>query len=401
MFRSSHYLMSNIILACSQFNSACLYALYLVDLMTKLGHRVHIVENDNFHQQTVHKYQELPLDYKTIFGSNAVIKSYALKNHDQDTIQTLIRDINCRLFIYVCKDNEQIFKVDKRFSCVSLLVMLLSYDTVPPVTRDIMPFFDFYVASGHHSYSKLLAIDAKKTLKCIFPRFKKALPEAINQEHIRSQLGIDQRKFVYLVDMNSEPQLKGIDIIVSAYGKLLQEEPDIADKVLLLLNAHPDNVHLQNILARQNLPDHCVRKYGDYYAKGGLEDIHLHALISVANVFVSTCCGTDFDAHVFLAQSYKKPVIYNNVMHADKHIMFGLKVTENQRWWNPPAQAPLYLPSINQVSQLMLYSYRNLHNLKASSAVVQKIQDFQAKHDKFDEMWPRILHDISSGYNLR
>lgn len=394
MFRSSHYLMSNILLVCSQFNSACLYALYLVDLVTKLGHTIHIVTNDNFHQQTEHKYQELPLDFKSIFNPNAVIKSYALKNHDQDTLQTIIRDKNCKMFIYVCKDNEQVFKVDQRFSCVSLLVMLLAYDTIPPITRDIMPFFNFYVASGHHSYSKLLAIDAKRTLQCIFPRFKKALPDTINQEHIRSQLGIDQRKFVFFVDMNSEPQLKGIDIIVSAYGKLLQEEPDIADKVLLLLNAHPDNVHLQNILARQQLREDSVRLYGDYYAKGGLEDIHLHALIAVSNVFVSTCCGTDFDAHVFLAQSYQKPIIYNNIMQADKHVIFGLKVTENQRWWNPPAQAPLYLPSIHQLSQLMLYTYQNFDKLKASSAVSQKIKEFQMKHDKFDELWPRILHDI-------
>lgn len=279
---------------------------------------------------------------------------------------------------------------------LSILVVSLNYDLVPRKLRNMAKQFHFVINSGLHAHEKITNTLPDVEGLTIFSRFRSMLCEGMTKEIARAKFGIEPDSFILYVDINAAIELCGFDVIVQAYGKLIRERPELIGKILLLINANPNNLMLNNVLAVEGFTRETVNIIPHFYmdATKNNETV-LHEAIIAADVVLKPSTGCDFDPNFFLAQQYGRPVVYADIMKAKTYSFYGLKLSKTQRFFDGMAQGILYHPSVNELCELIYNMYKTIRKRPGPSLrVLKAMKSFQETHDTFDQQWNMLLQDI-------
>lgn len=403
----------NVLMSITNLSIDDMYALHVINKISD-GSRIHLIARNNFAQATSQNYEtvETPLG---LLSTPENVTCYKLKTFDHSVILGMYRQLQCSLFIHVCKDVDNILDPPiaiptkpedaqiipqepaiEKLPFLSVLVVSLSYDNVPRKLRYMAKQFHFVINTGLHAQEKITDTMPDIEGITIFSRFRSPICEGMSKELARAKFGIEPDKFILYVDINAAIELCGFDVVVQAYNRLLREKPELVGKILLLINANPNNVMLNNVLAVEgftretvNIVPHC------YMDATKNNETVLHEAIIAADVVLKPSTGCDFDPNFFLAQQYGRPVVYADIMKAKEYSFYGLKLSKTQRFFDGMAQGILYHPNVNELCDLMYSMYKSIRKRPGPSVrVLKAMKTFQEKHDTFDQQWNMLLEGI-------
>ena len=403
----------NVLMSVTNLSVDDMYALHVINKMSDSS-RVHLLARNNFARSTSQNYEpvETPLG---LLSTPENVTCYSLKTFDHSVVLEMYHHLQCTLFIHVCKDADNILDPPvatptkpqdaqitpqepaiQKLPFLSLLVVSLSYDSIPRKLRYMAKQFHFAIYTGLHAQEKFTDTLPDIESVTIFSRFRSPICEGMSKELARAKFGIESDKFILYVDINAAIELCGFDVVVQAYSRLILEKPELVGKILLLINANPNNVMLNNILATEGFTRETVNIVPHFYmdATKNNETV-LHEAIIAADVVLKPSTGCDFDPNLFLAQQYGRPVVYADIMKAKNYSFYGLKLSKTQRFFDGMAQGILYHPNVNELYQLMYSMYKSIRKRPGPSLQVMKaMKTFQESYDTFDEQWNLLLEGI-------
>lgn len=370
------------------------YATSLINLLTQKNVHVNLLSNMNFEKQTQAPYERVTMPQNDIVKRHELVSCYVLKDQNASAIINFHRATRGKALFYVCKDGENRFDIDQPLPFLTFFCLTLNYDSIPPKTKKIIPYFKFLVASGHHCFDRLQSAFPDRSISLIYPPFLPIGFPKMSTLDYRKMLNIRLDKYIYMLDVDEYLELKSVDVIVKAYAELIQKYAEFKRDTLLIVNAHP-TVQLQNILKLEDFTPDNVNVFVPYYSSGYKSNpVMLEALLGSCNVVVHAVSGGDFDVHANLAQRLGKLVIYSDIDPNRENFPYGLKVKTVQPYFEGITQAFVRLPKIADVSQAMMSAYEARSRLVPGEKVKTTLDKFQKKHDRFETQWMDILSSI-------
>lgn len=370
------------------------YATSLINMLTGNDVRVNLLSNMNFEKQTQAPYERVSLPQNDIIEHHDLVNSYVLKELNASGLINFHRATRGKALFYVCKDGENRFDIDQPLPFLTFFCLTLNYDSIPPKTKQVIPYFKFVVATGRHCYDRLRSAFPDKNISLIYPPFLQIGFPAISTLDYRKMLNIRLDKYIFMLDINEYLELKSVDVIVKAYAELIQKDPAFKRDTLLIINAHP-TVQLQNILKLEDFSPDNVNVYVPYYSSGYKSNpVMLEALLGSCNVIMHAVSGGDFDPHANLAQRLGKLVVYSDIDPNREYFPYGIKVKTVQPYFEGITQAFIRLPKIADVSKAMMSAYDARSRLVPGEKVKSTLDRFQKKHDRFESQWKDILSNI-------
>ena len=381
-----------VLLACASVSMSDRYTVDLTNFLTDRQVAVTITPLTAVDPNLSSEYttSRIP-DGMTLLSNLDRVRLVALKKPCQQSLQLLISQEGIDVVIFVMKDAENRFDVDKPWSCPSILVLSLNYDNIPKTTRRIMPWFDVIVPTGFNAQSATTKALASRPASLIFPRFLTPAQHRPDPRALRAAMGLQPDKFVFLLDINEYLEVKSFDTVIKAFAHCVESVPDFQRDALLLVNAYT-TVQLVNVLKLESFTPNEINIFVPYYADGNRrDDTLLERLVECADVVVNVSSGGDFDVHANLAQQCDKLVLYTDTPRNRCYYPFGLRVGETQVFYDGLAQGFLNLPAVGEVAGLLRQAFQSRHRLKTNASARKSVEDFKTRHDRFAERWSSIL----------
>ena len=380
-------------IVCSELSHTHMYVIDLVNMSLRLGKIVHIVEQNRIGTPDPTGTSER-LSNNNIFLDDRSLKLHTLKDTEQSTLSRVIKEQRCQLIIFVCKDGENRFTLSSKLPTLSIFVLSLNYMNIPKKTRNVIKFFDILIGTGDHSLQALRALDMGKPTRSIFPKMLSRTFESTSTSGAKQTLGLNPNRFVFLLDVNDNPEIKSVDTVIQAYAQCQKTIPGFREKAMLLINAAP-TIQLVNILKLETFTPEEVSVHIQYYSNGmDRNETLLNHLVASADVVLNMSGGIDFDTHLFLAQEYKKLVIYRDCETTRKYCSYGIPIKQQQIYFDGLAQGILFLPSVEKLKEAMHLVLDRFHKFSASEVISKSLTSFRAKNNRFEKDWQTYLNVI-------
>ena len=401
----------NVLVMCASLTIDDPTALHVINKLTEQA-RVHLLTRNNFGASPA-PHPNAPVDPNAtqdttltvvptptpLLATPENVTCYAATSHGRGTVCRAYAELGCVAYVHVNRDFDNLIALDTKLPMLSVLVQTISHDTLSRRVRATAAGFSVVVATGLHTQDVLRCSLPDALTTTIFPRFRSLLFEGVPTAQARLNYQIAPDRFVMYVDINTYIELKGFDVIVQAYSLLLRTRPDFAAKALLLINANPGNVMLNNVLAVEKFTREHVNITPQYYNDGTRnEEQFLHNGIVAADVVLDPTTGGDFDANVFLAQQYGKPVVYTDIMRNGEYVFHGVPLKRTQRFYDGMGHGVLFLPNVEELAETMLACYgawaAGAYASGPSRDARAAMAAFRAERDTFDDRWEALLRGI-------
>ena len=383
----------SILIVCSELSHMQMYVIDLVNISLRVGETVHIIEQNRIGQDPSGKVDRLPSN-NIIRDDSKTMRLHVLKNTEQSSLARVIEEQRCRLLIFVCKDGENRLVIGSKLPTLSIFVMLSNYANIPKKTRSVIQHFDILIGTGDHSMNNLKALKLGKPARSILPKMLRRTFELTSTSSAKTALGIDPKRFVFLLDVNDNPEIKSVDTVIQAYAQCQKTIPGFKEKAMLLINAAP-TVQLVNILKLETFTPAEVSVHIQYYSNGmDRNEALLNHLVASADVVINMSGGIDFDTHLFLAQEYKKLIIYRDCETTRRYCLYGIPVKQQQIYFDGLAQGILHLPSVEKLKEAMQLVLERFNKFNMSNVVSNNLETFRVKNDRFERDWHTYLRCV-------
>ena len=381
---------ANILIVCSELSHAQMYVIDLVNISLQMGKVVHIVQQNRIGDQGPGNSGLLP-ENNMIRANDRNLRLHTPKDTEQSTLVRIIKEQRCNAVIFVCKDGENRFALKSKLPTLSIFVLLLNYVNIPKKTRNVIEYFDVLIGTGEHSADSLHALNLGKPTRVIFPKMLSRTFEPTSTSSAKTALGMNPNRFVFLLDVNDSPEIKSVDTVIQAYAQCQKRFPGFKERATLLINAAP-TVQLVNILKLETFTPEEVSVHIQYYSNGmDRNENLLNHLLASSDCVVNMSAGIDFDTHLFLAQEYKKLVIYRDCEKTRQYCSYGIPVKQQQIYFDGLAQGILYLPSVEKLEEAMHLVLERFYKFAMSDVTMRNIVTFREKNDRFEKDWQTYL----------
>jgi hypothetical protein len=394
----------SVLLVCNGIMSDNTYALDLINWLAEKRVEVSLVVGDNL-GVTVPEDSTLPwtpinIDASALQTVKAadLLHCFAVREKTQDTIEALARVRGCAVIVFLFRNGELPFEAARRFSTLSLFVSNMAYDVIPTKAKAFMQHTHLRVATGAHTQRLLAAAFPEQAIvPVIYPRsFGVAGTRDADRFALRRSIGIPDDRVVFMVDINDYIELKGLDVVLQAYARLLRH-PGAAGRVTLLINGNPNNLMLNNVLGVFQFSSDDVRVYAACYAEGN-KPVHAHIerLVSACDVFVHAACGSDFDATAHLAYEIGKMVVINDIMNEATYYPRALRLEKSQRFFDGMANSILYFPSQSELFGIMKSAVAYTIKHRGQPLKMRpEAEEFRAEQtSQFGARWEMLLSGV-------
>ena len=385
----------SVTLVCPKISIDERYCLALIDLLTRHNMHVDVLTSNNFETALPSdhglSYHQINLPNCNLLKDLDKVSFWVFKEQNQLAIEQFCSWKKSKILIYVARDADSNFQIDRPLKVLSVICVLCNYYSIPQKTQSKLTNFSFVVSTGLLSDS-LLKRHSKTSTSLIFPKFI----SATNDNNVKSTLdfrrkmNMRQDKFIYLLDINLYIEIKSADAVIKAYSELLADE-DFKRDTWLIINGLPFT-QLQHILSLENFTPDNVSVLLTYYQNGLCKkDDMIENLIGSCNVFVHAVSGGDFDEHANLAQQLGKLVIYSDSDIHRQYYPYGIKVKSSQSYYEGLNQAFLRIPKIAEVKSAIYSAYEARARLSPGTKVQNCMRSLSQKYDRFEEQWHNIL----------
>ena len=373
------------------------YSLDLMNMMAGWGCSVHVISNNNFNSSTNLPYDSVHANANDLIESPERVHLYTLKERTQPFVERLYRDKHCKAFIYITKDGEDTFNFSSKLPFLSICVLQLNFENIPPKTRASMVQFSFIVSAGDHCAAAVARYLPDKPATTILPRamVPLAADAMMTRNNARTSLNLRQDKYIFLLDVGEHPEIRSLDVIVQAYRNNMLRNHSFRDRCQLIVNALP-TVQVTNVINLEPFTSDDIALHVQYYGNALVRDESvLHRLIIASNVVLHPVSGGDFDPFALLAQEYGRPLLTHDILTQATYYNSTISITQNQRFMDGISEGFLRIPKVDSVGLALRQLFKRYATYLPRTKLAQATATaFRKERCTFDHQWEVMLDGI-------